>query len=129
YDEARELFAQILSLDPENTQVDGWRKEFDEYDEKKRLEEQQRTVQAEIDSRARGMVREGLVQKKQGRYHAAIETLRKVKDIGSANRKVLRMSQALIAQCKAIIKSRLDPLLADAKAGEDAGDFPKAYEL
>ena len=82
YEQARELFAQIVVLDPDNQQVIDWKKKIEEYEESIRLAEQSKRVQEEINNRAWEVFAEGMALKKAGKFHSAIEVLAKVPDIG-----------------------------------------------
>ncbi|MGZ3699842.1 MAG: FHA domain-containing protein, partial [Bdellovibrionota bacterium] len=129
YEPARDLFTQILAIDPDNTVVAGWRKEIEEYEEKKRLEEQQKLVQGEINKRAWEVFKEGMILKKKGKYHTAIDAFGKIPDMGASDKKILPLARLEIARCRAAIKARRDPVLAEAKAAEGAGEFAKAFHL
>ena len=87
YDQAQELFTQISLLDPDNQLVAGWKKEIEQFLEDKRAAEQTKQVQAEINKRAWDVYNEAMAIKKQGHYHAAIDALGKVADIGSSDQK------------------------------------------
>jgi pSer/pThr/pTyr-binding forkhead associated (FHA) protein len=129
YEQARELFAQISVLDPDNAQVAAWKKEMEDFDEKRRLDEQTKQVQGEINKHAWEVYNEGVALKKQGRFHSAIAVLGKVGDIGASDKRVLALANKLIRECHFAIKSRRDPVLAEAKTQEAAGEFPKAFSL
>ncbi|MGZ3708519.1 MAG: FHA domain-containing protein, partial [Bdellovibrionota bacterium] len=111
YEPARDLFTQILAIDPDNTVVAGWRKEIEEYEEKKRLEEQQKLVQGEINKRAWEVFKEGMILKKKGKYHTAIDAFGKIPDMGASDKKILPLARLEIARCRAAIKARRDPVL------------------
>lgn len=129
YEQARELFAQISVLDPDNERIAAWKKEIEDFEEKKRLDEQTRNVQAEINKRAWEVYGEALALKKAGKFHSAIEVFGKVGDIGASDRKVTALAVRQAAACRAAIRNRRDPVLAEAKQSEEAGEFPKAFAL
>jgi pSer/pThr/pTyr-binding forkhead associated (FHA) protein len=129
YEQARELFAEISVLDPDNQQVALWRKDIEDWEEARRLEQQAKQVQAEINTRAWDVFKEGMGLKKQGRFHAAIETFVKVGDIGASDKKVIAAAGKQIGACKAAIKALRDPVLAQAREAENTGDMPKAFAL
>jgi pSer/pThr/pTyr-binding forkhead associated (FHA) protein/tetratricopeptide (TPR) repeat protein len=128
YDQAREMFYQILSMDPENPTVAGWRKEIEDYEEKKKLEDQQRQVQAEINNRAWDMVKEGMALKRAGKCRGAIGVFSKVGDVGASDGSALVRARQLIAECKASTRAQLEPLLAEGKRLEDGQELGKAYQ-
>ena len=129
YEQANELFAQISVLDPDNAQVAAWKKEIEEIEEKKRLDQQTKNVQAEINKHAWEVLNEGLALKKAGKFHSEIEVFGKVGDIGASDGKVVGMAVKQAALCRAAIRGRRDPVLAEAKKAEGAGDLPKAFAL
>lgn len=129
YDEAKELFSQVLAIDPDNADVASWKKEIEAYEEQRRIEAQALQVQKDINKHAWDVYREGLVLKKQGKYHSAIPVFQKVIDIGASDKSVIDLSKKMIAVCKDTIRKQRDPILAEAKQAEDAGDFSKAFNL
>ncbi len=129
YGPAKDLFAQILSLDPENLTVAGWQKTIDQYEENKRRKAQEAQVQKEINQHAWEIYRDGLTRKKEGHFHRAIGIFQKAIDIGASDRKVITLSREMIHACKTAIAAARDPVLKEAKSVEDSGNFEKAYEL
>jgi pSer/pThr/pTyr-binding forkhead associated (FHA) protein len=129
YDAAIEMFSQILALDPDNAQVAEWRKEVERYEEEKRIAEQQKAVQAQINARAWDLYKEGMGLKKEKKYRDAIDTFRKVAEIGATDKKAERQAAARIRDIQKIISDLRDPVLAEAKQSEDSQDYPKAYHL
>ena len=129
YEQAKEFFPQILALDPDNQQVSEWRRLVEKLEEEGRIKSQEKSVQEQINVRAWDLYREGLALKKKGKYHEAIETFRRVMDVGASDRKVELSARARIRDTEKQITSLRDPVLADAKAAEDAQDLPKAYAL
>src|SRR5690606_24093558 len=51
YDEAREIFPDIVAIEPDNAEVSKWQREIDDYLEEKQRIEQERLVQEEINKR------------------------------------------------------------------------------
>jgi pSer/pThr/pTyr-binding forkhead associated (FHA) protein/tetratricopeptide (TPR) repeat protein len=129
YEQARELFTQILSLDPDNPTVAHWRQEIESYEEQIRLAQQQKQVQSDINKHAWGIYQEALSLKKLGKYHSAIATFQKAIDIGASDEKILFLAKKMMAQCRAIIRKLRDPILEEAKKLEETGEFPKAFAL
>ncbi len=129
YLQAEELFVQILALDPDNAQVAAWKKEIEDFKEAERLKEQERQVQAEINKRAWDMVAEGIALKKQGKCHSAIEVFSKVNDIGATDKGPVVKASSMSKACRAFIASKRDPVLAQAKQLEEAGELAKAFQL
>jgi tetratricopeptide (TPR) repeat protein len=129
YEQATELFIQLLTLDPENEQVAKWKKEIEDYEEQKRLDAQAVAVQEEINQKAWEIFREAQGLKKNGKCHSAIELFRKIPDIGSSDKSVVIKASAGIKSCFAFIRNRREPLLQQAKGAEDAQDYSKAFKL
>ena len=129
YDQAKEMFGEILALDPDNIQVANWKKEIDDIEEQKRLEEQQKQVQAEINKRAWEMYGVAADLRKMGKCHSAIEEYGKTIDIGASDKKVIVKAKAGIRACRNYINGRRDPVLQEARSLEESGEYAKAYQL
>ena len=129
YEQAKELFVQILSIDPDNAQVAAWRKEIDAFEEGVQLAKQQKQIEADINKHAWEIYKGAMNLKKAGKYHKAIETFQNAIDVGPSDKKLKPAALKMIASCKAIIIGLRDPVLADAKKAEDAGDLPTAFTL
>lgn len=129
FDQAQEIFSQILSIDPENAMVDSWRKDIESQAENKKIRDQQKQVQSEINKDAWKTYRRGMALKNQKKYYPAIAEFEKVKDLGTTNKKVLIASRAMAAQTRKEIGEARDPVLAEAKKAEDGGETTKAFQL
>lgn len=129
YEQAREFFAQILALDPENAAVERWRAEIEEYEESKRLEGKRTAAMKEINQQAWEVYRQGLGLQKKGRYHSAIAIFDKVKDIGATDPRIARLAARQIAKTRALIRDAREPVLAQAREAEQGGDHAKAYQF
>jgi tetratricopeptide (TPR) repeat protein len=129
YEQAKELFSQVLAIDPDNAQVAAWRKEIEAYEEQLRLDQQQKQVQVDINKHAWNIFKEGMDLKKAKKYHSAIGTFQKVSDIGASDPKLLPLSKKMIVECRATIRNLRDPVLSQAKEQESAGEFAKAFQL
>jgi tetratricopeptide (TPR) repeat protein len=126
YEQAREVFPKILSLDPDNTQVSNWKKEIDDWDEKQRLAEQEKEIQKEINDKAWGTYKHGLALKRQRRYHTAIVIFGKLAEDGTSDRRLAALSRRMIQVCRALITARRKPYFAAGEQAEKAGEFTKA---
>jgi pSer/pThr/pTyr-binding forkhead associated (FHA) protein/tetratricopeptide (TPR) repeat protein len=129
YDAAKEVFPQILALDPDNQQVADWRRFVDKLDEDKRIKDQEKSVQAQINMRAWDLYKEGLAKKKKGQYRAAIEDFKRVADIGATDKKAEIAAANQIKAIQELIAQLRDPVLAEAKQEEDSQNYPKAFSL
>lgn len=129
YEQARERFTEITILDPDNQAVAKWRQQLEEIEENKRLVEQQKAVQAEVNRQAWTIYREGVARYNQQKYQIAIGVFARVKEIGASDSKLLSQTNAMIAKSRAELKGLRDPILAEAKEAEAAGEHVKAYQL
>lgn len=129
YELAKELFTQILAIDPDNPSIGAWKKIIEDHEESLKLVQQQKNVQEEINRRAWDIFKEGQELMRRKKYHSAIEVLGKVADVGASDTRAMVKAKVAISQCRAAISSRREPLLAEAKKREDAGEFAMAYQL
>lgn len=126
YNEVPDLFAEILTMDPENAQVATWQAKIKEYEEDLRIQAQKKRVQEEVNQEAWKVLNSGIALRKQGQYHEAIETLRKVKEVGASDTQPKIRASAEIKGIHEEIKSKLEPLIQDGKDKENAGDYTNA---
>jgi len=129
YEGARDKFAEVLTLDPDNPAVEGWKKEIEAYEEKIRLAKEQQEVQAEINKHAWETYREGVALQKASKFHNAIGAFNRAIQVEASDHRVSADARARIKECKASIQAKRDPILAEAKQAEEGGDLPKAFEL
>jgi pSer/pThr/pTyr-binding forkhead associated (FHA) protein/Flp pilus assembly protein TadD len=129
FEAARELFSEIMTIDPDNAAVVGWKKEIEAFEEAKKNEVQRREAQRGINAEGLKIFKQGLKQADNGKYYPAIATLKKVPEIGTSDRKLLSQAVQAIAQIKLKIQQIRDPILAQAKTAEEGGDSAGAYKL
>jgi pSer/pThr/pTyr-binding forkhead associated (FHA) protein len=129
YDKARDMFPQILALDPDNTNVTAWSKEVEKYEEDLRIKAEEESVRQQINLHAWEMYREGVEDRKAGKFQDALATFGKVGDIGASDKKVNAAALNQIKEVIAQVAALRDPVLEEAKQAEDSQDFPKAYDL
>ena len=129
YPQAKEVFSQIVALDPENTLVEKWTKEIDAHEEQIKIEKQQKQVQADINRQGWTVFHEAAHLQKSGKYHSAITVFERILDIGAAQKKLLQQTKDRIVQCHNAIKNLRDPVLTEAKELEKSGEFSKAFAL
>ncbi len=129
YDRAKELFTDVLGIDPDNSNISTWKKEIEDFEEQKRIEEQQKQVQIDINKRAWEIYSEAIEYKKSRRFHTAIATFQHVIDVGASDKKLIPLSKKMMALCRAAIRNARNPLLKQAKEAEDGGDLVKAFAL
>ena len=126
---ARELFSEILGLDPDNVSVSKWKQEIDIYEESVKNKERAREIQLSLNKSAWNTYKQGLLFKKMRKYHTAISVFQKIPGLGSSNKKLLDRSRRMIHWCRFAIRRLRDPILDEAKKEEDAGNLPKAFNL
>ena len=129
YDEARELFTQILAIDPDNGSVAGWRKDLDDLEEQRKVKLQLEQVRKEINAEGLRVYRQGIVELNDKKYWASIRTLGKIKEIGVSDQKIIQQAKGKIQEIHKLIQRLRDPIFAEAKSAENAGDFAKAFHL
>ncbi len=127
YDKARELFAQILTIDPDNKDVEGWRKQLADFEEQRRLEEQRKEVMAEVNKRGWEIYREGMALVKKGRCRPAIVKFKEVGKLNPSSEKLTDAAEDQIASCELNVAKRRNPVIEKAKDAEATGEFKKAY--
>ncbi len=129
YEQAKEIFGQILFLDPDNLLVANWQKEISTAEEMAKTLEQQKQVQVEINQHAWALYKEAAQLKKEGKYHGAIATFQKSIDIGASDPKLAPLAKNMMVICRNTIRRLRDPVLARAKKKEAAGEFSEAFAL
>ncbi|MBC7691380.1 MAG: FHA domain-containing protein [Methylotenera sp.] len=128
YDLAGELFSQILALDPDNQQVAEWKKILELFQENRKIQEQERQVQEEINRRAWGFYAAGVALYKDGKFHSAIAEFEKVAEVGASDVNAVKKSRQMIANSHTQIIALRDPVLVKAKEMEGSGDLPGAFQ-
>ncbi|OFZ53859.1 MAG: hypothetical protein A2428_06380 [Bdellovibrionales bacterium RIFOXYC1_FULL_54_43] len=129
YEQAKELFSQVLALDPDSQEIAAWKKELEEYEEQKRLREQEREIRAQINRQAWTTYQEGLVLRKQQKHHSAIALFRRIFEMGATDKKVTAMASRRIAQSRAAIAAKREPIMQEATQLEESGELAKAFQL
>lgn len=129
YEQAKEMFTQIIALDPDNATVATWKKEVDDYEEQIKMQEQQKKVQDDINKQAKYIFEEAMGLKNQRKYHSAIATFQKVLDVGSSDTRLRESAKKMVSICQQLIRKARDPLLKAALKKEKAGEFTQAFAL
>lgn len=129
FDEARDLFTEILSLDPDNESVSGWRKEIEAFEEQQKARAQLEQMKKEINAEGLKFFNQGLGEFSQGKFLTATATLKKVLEIGVTDQKLIQRAHAKISEIKAKLISIRDPMIAEGKQLEGTGDLSGAYQL
>lgn len=128
YVQAKELFSEILAMDPENADVPNWRKEIENIEDNNRLARQEVEVIVEINRRGWDLYRKASVQKKSSKNFTALKTLDQILKAGVTENRLLVATKAMIRDIKTSIQQRINDALAEAKKLEDVGDLKKAFD-
>ncbi len=129
YEKAKEIMAELLTLDPENAGVKSAKKAIEAFEDQKRMEEQQKQVQMEINTRAKDMYKQSKKYQDEGRCYDAMDGVQKIGEIGATELEPIEQAKKLITECQSSIRKRRDPILAKAKQKEQAGEYREAFEL
>jgi pSer/pThr/pTyr-binding forkhead associated (FHA) protein len=126
YDAAREIFTQILALDPENKSVAAWQRQLQEVDEQRRIEIQKKIVRDEVNSQAWTLYKKGLELRKNGSPREAVEQFLRTEKIEASDHRPAKLARQQIIDIKDEIQKKVVPLLEDAKKFENAQDYVNA---
>jgi pSer/pThr/pTyr-binding forkhead associated (FHA) protein/tetratricopeptide (TPR) repeat protein len=127
FDAAKESFSEILSIDPDNGNVSGWKKEIEAWVEEQDRVEKEKQVQEEINKRAWDTYNEGFELHKAGKYREAIELYKKVPELGSNDGVLMKKAATMVKTCQESIRELRDPHLKKAKEFESSGDLASAF--
>lgn len=127
YDQAKETFGEILSVDPDNASVSGWKVEIEAWMEEQSRIQQEKQVQEEINKRAWDTFNEGFDLHKAGKFRQAIEIYKKIPELGTDDPSLLKKYLTMIKTCQNSIRDLRDPFLKRAKALELEGDLAQAF--
>jgi pSer/pThr/pTyr-binding forkhead associated (FHA) protein/tetratricopeptide (TPR) repeat protein len=127
YVQARELFAEIVAIEPDNAQIAGWKKEIETYEEAQERDRMMRNLEQETLKKAREVIAAGNDALKQRRWFKAIETFKSVYDIEVRDQRLFDQAKAGIARAKSGIAGTRDPLLAEGHRLEQESSFIEAF--
>ena len=128
YDRAREYFAQVIILDPENAQVVEWKKEIQKHDEELRIAEDMKRIALQTNENALEIVNNADLLKKDGAFLKAIETYESALQLQPSDKKLVARAKAGIEKSRQQLKEALDPLIAQGLEAEGQNDFTKAFQ-
>ena len=128
YDQASELFPQILALDPENRTVAKWQREIDDYKEDLRIKAEEERIREEINRNARDILKQAESLAGEDKCLEAIDVFQNVIDLDANDATIADNAKRGLDNCRQAIKATLDPVLALAKQQEEAGELLKAYK-
>lgn len=128
YEQAKETFGEILSVDPDNVSVSEWKREIEAWMEEQTRIQQERQVQEEINKRAWDTYNEGFELHKAGKFREAIEIYKKVPELGTDDPLLLKKYITMVKTCQDSMQDLREPHLRKAKAFEQEGDLGSAFK-
>jgi pSer/pThr/pTyr-binding forkhead associated (FHA) protein/tetratricopeptide (TPR) repeat protein len=128
YEQAKESFSEILSIDPDNGNVASWKKEIEAWTEEQDRIQKEKEVQEEINKRAWDTYNEGFELHKDGKYRDAIDLYKKVAELGANDAVLLKKAATMIRTCLDSIRELREPHLKRAKEFELNGDLASAFK-
>jgi pSer/pThr/pTyr-binding forkhead associated (FHA) protein/tetratricopeptide (TPR) repeat protein len=126
YDAARELFTQIIALDPENKSVVAWQHQLQDIEEERKIQAQRKIVQQEVNAQAWALYKNGVALRKKSDPRAAVAEFGKVPKIEATDRRPAALAKQQIEEIHEEIRVKLLPLLDDAKKSESSQDYVNA---
>ncbi|NDD90911.1 FHA domain-containing protein, partial [bacterium] len=127
YVQAREIFAEIVALEPDNTQVAGWKKEIEAYEEAQERERQLKKFEAESLEKAREILASGNQAIRERKWAKAIEIFKTVFALEIKSDQLVRQAQSGISRAKAGVAAARDPLIAEAERLEQELNYAEAF--
>jgi pSer/pThr/pTyr-binding forkhead associated (FHA) protein/tetratricopeptide (TPR) repeat protein len=128
YDRAREYFAEVIAIDPENQQVAEWKGEIQKYEDEKREAELRKRLVEETNARALEVIESADLQRREKRWLESIDTYDSAIKLGPEDKKIAERARKGIASARNGLKAAIEPLLADASEAESQGDFARAFQ-
>ncbi len=128
YDRAREFFAQIQTMDPENEQVTLWKKEIQKFEDEKREKEQRDRIVRETNEHARQVIAEADVLRREARWLDAVAQYESAIKLEPTDKKLLARARGGIEKSRDGLKSELEPLMIQAREHEVHGEVAKAFQ-
>ncbi len=126
YDDARELFAQVLSIDPDNPAVADWRRIVESFEEKKRLQAEKDSIQRDLNKNAKKIAANADALYQEERYYDAVTVYKKVLTSGAELPGLMRHARAQIDAAARALKKKRDPLLEEAQKQEKEAHYEEA---
>ncbi len=129
YAPARELFAQILSIDPDNKDVVVWKNDIRAWEDQKAVEEQTQRIAASTNQRANEFLDTGLGLRKAGKCHDAIDLYLQAQAMKPSDEELAKKIVNSISDCNRLIAKLRNPVLRAAKKAEAGKSYARAYKL
>jgi pSer/pThr/pTyr-binding forkhead associated (FHA) protein/tetratricopeptide (TPR) repeat protein len=128
YIQARELFAEIVSIEPDNPQVAGWKKEIEVYEEAQERARLLRNLEQETLKKGREIVASGNEALRQRRWFRAIEIFKSVFELETNDKRILGQANSGISRARSGIASARDPLLEEGRRLEQESSYSEAFK-
>jgi pSer/pThr/pTyr-binding forkhead associated (FHA) protein/tetratricopeptide (TPR) repeat protein len=128
YIQARELFAEIVSIEPDNPQVAGWKKEIEVYEEAQERARLLRNLEQETLRKGREIVASGNEALRQRRWFRAIEIFKSVFELETNDKRILGQANSGISRARSGIAAARDPLLEEGKRLEQESSYSEAFK-
>lgn len=128
YEQARELFAQVIALDPENDQVVQWKKEIEKHDEQVREEAMRRKFDEETNARAREIVATADQKRAAGKWIDSIAEYDSALKLEPKDKKIVARANAGIEAAREGLKAAISPLITEGRELETQSEFSKAFQ-
>ncbi len=128
YVQARELFAEIVSIEPDNPQVAGWKKEIEVYEEAQERERLLRNLEQETLRKARDIVASGNEALRQRRWFRAIEIFRSVFELEMNDKRIMAQANSGITRARSGIAAARDPLIEEGRRLEQESSYGEAFK-
>lgn len=129
FEQANELFAQVLALDPENQQVIGWKREILAWQENKAIEEQRKKIEEQRNRQGQALYAEVVTSVKEKDYHTALEKIDEILELEVTDAKLLADVEKKEKFSLRQIEKRKRPALKAARLAEKKKQYGKAYRF
>lgn len=127
YAQARELFSEILMLDPDNTKVAEWQKTLQREAELRQMAEQEREIRREARRRTREMLDQAKQLMAQERFQEASAAAQRAALMGQGSPKLVNEAQELADLALQSLREKRTPLFEEGMRLEHSGDLAGAF--
>jgi hypothetical protein len=128
WDAMKVVLDDIQALDPENAKVAQWKSEMADALERERQAKELSELQKSLNTKAQAILKQGDRLQQAERFLSAIETYKRVEP-STPDKRIYRRALKRMAEARAALATKVQPLLAEAQAREAEGSAAKAYKL
>ncbi|MEW6058278.1 MAG: FHA domain-containing protein [Bdellovibrionota bacterium] len=128
FDEAKQLFSQVLERDPENPTILRLRAQIEEVEQRARAvaeSERERSLKRKA---LLDLLAEGRALVKAGKYYEAIDRMQDAPAVYAGDAKLLGQAKVIISQALSALHSRTQPYLSAGRTAFDEQDYPRARD-